>query len=196
MFAAGAAIGSAVTWKIVKTKYDRIVQEEIDSIREAFEDNRSNEQCQEDDNTDDEDDASDDETLEQITWDDLENNDEDEDDVQYTRLASTYINAKGGAESMGPEPYVIDPLDFGDLDGYDTVEFTYYADGTLEDEDYNVVTNVDELIGTKSLYTFGEYEEDSVFVRNERLRTDYQILKDYRTYAEARGNGPARVDDE
>ena len=29
MLAVGAAIGSAVTWKLVKTKYERIAQEEL-----------------------------------------------------------------------------------------------------------------------------------------------------------------------
>ena len=36
IFAAGVGIGSVVTWKIVKTKYDQIIQEEIDSVKEAF----------------------------------------------------------------------------------------------------------------------------------------------------------------
>jgi hypothetical protein len=57
------------------------------------------------------------------------------------------------------------------------------------------VTDRDELIGPKALYTFGEYEDDAVFVRNEHLRTDFQILKDYRKYEEARGTSPNRVDD-
>ena len=35
VFAAGAAIGSAVTWKVVKTKYERFAQEEIESVKEA-----------------------------------------------------------------------------------------------------------------------------------------------------------------
>ena len=54
MFAVGAAIGSAVTWKIVKTKYDRIVQEEIESIREAFDNNCSDDQEKEEDCEDEE----------------------------------------------------------------------------------------------------------------------------------------------
>ena len=36
IFAAGAAIGSAVTWKLIKEKYERIAQEEIDSVKEVF----------------------------------------------------------------------------------------------------------------------------------------------------------------
>ena len=97
---------------------------------------------------------------------------------------------------MAEKPYVISPYDFGELDGYNQIELTYYADGTLEDDEGNIITDVDELVGQDSLFTFGEYEEDAVFVRNERLETDFQILKDYRTYEEARSIGPNQVDDE
>ena len=36
IFSTGVAIGSFVTWKMVKTKYERIAQEEIDSVKETF----------------------------------------------------------------------------------------------------------------------------------------------------------------
>lgn len=201
MFAAGAAIGSAVTWKVVKDKYEQIVQEEIQSIKEAFCDRAPNDEDQSE-SSDDADVFYDDGTV-QISMDDLEDLDEEdnEDDgpddmTNYTRIVGNYTNEKGGAEKMVEKPYVIAPYDFGELDGYSQVELTYYADGTLEDDEYNIVTDVDELIGSDSLFTFGEYEDDSVFVRNERLRADFQILKDYRTYEEARSVSPKQVDDE
>ena len=36
IFAAGACIGSAVTYKIIKTKYEQISNDEIESIREMY----------------------------------------------------------------------------------------------------------------------------------------------------------------
>lgn len=199
MFAAGAAIGSAVTWKILKTKYDQIIQEEIDSVKEVFAEmmREPQEQEQEEESSDDDVDPG------QIKWEDLEDLEEDEDGPvedemnDYQRLVSTYTEGKGGAEQMGDQPYVISPYDYGELDDYEQVELTYYLDNILEDEDGHIVTNADELIGPKALNTFGEYEDDSVFVRNDMLRTDYQILKDPRTYDEARSIGrPDRVEDE
>ena len=210
MFAAGAAIGSAVTWKLVKTKYERIAQEEIDSVMETFADRFSAPQEQSDDEgSEDEEEACQGGTK-QINWselEDLDNEDDDEydpDDAdlqEYARLIDDYTKEKGGPDNMANdvarEPYVIAPLDFGEIDGYEQVELTYYeGDDTLEDEDYNIITDRDELLGPKALLTFGEYEDDSVFVRNERLRTDFQILKDYRKYTEARSVGPNQVDDE
>ena len=204
MFAAGAAIGSAVTWKIVKTKYDQLIQEEIDSVKEAFADRFDNSQESDDDASEDEEEESS-EPSRKINWSELEDVlDEEEDEFtedeknEYREIASTYTNEKGGVEDMNYKtkpPYVISPYDFGELDDYEQVELTYYTDGVLEDEDYHIVEDVDDLIGRDALTTFGEYEDDSVFVRNERLCTDFQILKDYRTYDEARSAGPVQVDD-
>ena len=214
VFAAGAAIGSAVTWKVVKAKYERIAQEEIESVKDAYADMLANLQEQVDDYStmDKADEWNDRATnaaahadgITRIDWSDYEDLDEEEcddepdDDLNdYARLVNRYeTDKKGGGEDMAKKPYVIAPYDFGELDGYSQVELTYYADGTLEDEDYNIVTDFEELIGRDSLYTFGEYEDDAVFVRNEYLRADFQILKDYRTYEEARSVGPHQVDDE
>jgi hypothetical protein len=195
MFAAGAAIGSAVTWKIVKTRYDRIIAEEIESVKEAFADVNSD-ICENDTKSGTDDDEDMPERPRQINWDELEDLDEDDEDddlVEYSRIAKNYTNEKGGAEIMANEPKIISPYDFGELDGYHQIELTYYADGTLEDDDYNIVEDSDELLGPDALKSFGEYEEDSVFVRNDQLRTDFQILRDYRTYEEARSIGPGRV---
>ena len=194
VFAAGAAIGSAVTWRIVKTRYDRIIAEEIESVKEAFADADTvvaDESVEP--NTDDEDRRE--VSPKQINWADLEDLDEDEDMVEYSRLVKNYTNEKGGARIMANEPKVISPYDFGELDGYHQVELTYYADGILEDDEYNIVEDGDELLGPDALNSFGEYEEDSVFVRNDHLRTDFQILRDYRTYEEARSISPGRVND-
>ena len=208
IFTVGAAIGSAVTWKIVKDRYEKIVQEEIKSVKEVFSDrfNSSNEEAsseESDEEMSEEDPVSD---YRKICWDDLEDLDPSEleeeeyqaDLIEYEDIANIY--KEGGADNMPTseprEPYVIEPIEFGELDGYKTFELTYYEDGILEDEDYEIVRNPEEILGPDALGSFGEYEDDSVFVRNERLRADFQILKDYRTYDEARSIGPGRVDDE
>jgi hypothetical protein len=192
MFAVGAAIGSAVTWKIVKTKYEQIVQEELESIREAFVKIDSDEQEQTDER-DDEDCQENSPTQTNMSRLEAVKKERKDDEAEYGTLVSNYTSEKGGSIMMEKEPYVISPYDFGEIDDYHQIELTYYSDDTLEDDEGNIVKDVDELIGSKALYTFGEYEDDAVFVRNERLRTDFQILKDYRTFAEARSIGPNRV---
>ena len=208
IFAVGAAIGSAATWKFVKDKYEKIAQEEIESVKKVFSDrfNSSDEETsseESDEEMSEEDPVSDCRT---ICWEELEDLDPSEleeeeyqaDLIEYEDIANIY--KEGGADNMPTseprEPYVIEPIEFGELDDYKTFELTYYEDGILEDEDYDIVKNPEEILGPDALGSFGEYEDDSVFVRNERLRADFQILKDYRTYDEARSIGPGRVDDE
>ena len=42
--------------------------------------------------------------------------------------------------------------------------------------------DVENTIGIDSLNHFGEYEEDSVFVRNDIKKCDYEILLDESNY--------------
>lgn len=208
MFAAGAAIGSAVTWKIVKTKYDQLVREEIESVKKAFSSNFTESKDVDVEETTDEIEADEEPaetTNRQINLEELEDLDEEDDEVEggsalndYAKLVEKYNNLKGGLKTMkdvsNDKPYVIEPMEFGELDDYSTFELTYYADGILEDEDYDIVNDAEDLLGPDALNSFGEYEDDAVFVRNDFLHADFQILKDYRTYDEARSVGP-KVDD-
>jgi hypothetical protein len=198
VFAVGAAIGSAVTYMVMKPKYEKLIQEEVDTFKKDFIECMTDMQAASEEESEDEDE----ERPRQIDWDELEDLDEEEEEdfdpdaeelKEYAEIVKQYSNEEGGAVKVAKNPYVISPFDFGELDGYRQISLCYYADGVLEDEDQEIVTDVDELIGVGSLNTFGEYEDDSVFVRNERLRTDFEILKDYRTYEEATGHSPDQV---
>lgn len=78
-------------------------------------------------------------------------------------------------------PYVIDPSEYGDLD-YKQVSLNYYDDGVLTYENDDVIDDIDSLVGKDSLSHFGEYEADTVYVRNDRLKIDFEILADTRRY--------------
>lgn len=193
VFAVGAAVGSAATWMILKNKYEQRVQEEVESVKEALSGLTNNTEQSEENETEE---SEDEEEHHQINWDELEDLNEESDDEleEYANLTNLYSNEKGGAEKVkAKKPYVISPYDFGEIDEYRKIDLTYYADEVLEDEDGEIVTDIEELIGADSLNTFGEYEDDAVFVRNERLMTDFEILKDYRTYEEVTGESPRRV---
>lgn len=91
-------------------------------------------------------------------------------------------------ESDGPEdiktvdaPYVISPEEFGEC-GYEPISLTYYSDGVLVDENDDLVDDIDEIVGKDFALHFGEYEEDSIFIRNDSKKCDYEILRDYKNY--------------
>ena len=154
IFIAGAVIGSAITWKLAKTKYERIAQEEIESVREMYSKYSSKTE----------------QSVENV-----ENCDEYENIAKIYKGDMSYSKEEEDTEMI--KPYVIPPDEF-DEEGYETVTLYYYENGILEDQlSKEIIDNVDELIGEDSLTHFGEYEDDSVFVRNDRLRIDYEILK-------------------
>lgn len=87
-------------------------------------------------------------------------------------------------DDPAPGPYVISPEDFGSTFEYDSVALVYYADGVLVDEDNNVVEDAESLIGDEALDHIGEYEPDSVHVRNDEKRCDYEVLLDERKWSD------------
>ena len=102
---------------------------------------------------------------------------------------TNYSNASAGEkkeeqEAMEMKPYVISPEEFGEFEDYERISLSYYADQILADEDDEKVEDVDNVVGLESLAHFGEFEDDSVFVRNDRLKCDYEILLDQRTYSD------------
>lgn len=185
-FLFGTAVGVAVSWKILKTKYEQIAQEEIDSVKEVF--SKRNKETAEFLN-----DAA--KTLSEIKEEiDEEPSEKSEGIIDYSGMCRDfgYISEnkeKKGGDYMNDYPYVISPDEFDEI-GYNTVSLTYYADGVLTDECNDPIEDVDETIGEDSLNHFGEYEDDSVFVRNDALRTDYEILRDLRNYYDIVGSSP------
>ena len=47
-----------------------------------------------------------------------------------------------------------------------------------------IVDDIEKVVGEDSLEHFGEYEDDSVYVRNDSKKCDYEILLDQRNYQE------------
>lgn len=84
-------------------------------------------------------------------------------------------------------PYVISPEEFGSNEDYETIDLTYYRDGVLTDDDNDPMDddNIEEVIGKDALNHFGEYEDDSVYVRNDHLQCDYAIILNQMRYTES-----------
>ena len=84
------------------------------------------------------------------------------------------------------KPYVIRPEEFGEIEDYELISLTHYSDGVLADDDDEEIEDeeVDEVVGADYADHFGEYEDDRVLVRNDRLKCDYEICLDQRKYSE------------
>ena len=206
IFTAGAAIGSVVTWKVIKTKYEQISNEEIESVREEYQRltkimrmeidacrkataaHTKDEDAVDEDDGDDADEYPDD--------DDRDFTEKEKEQIEYYKIVSRYRgsyaeNNEEGEENGDDEvpyingPYVITPEDFASSPpGYNCCPLDYYKDGVLADG-WGVQMDIEETIGEEALDHFGEYVDDVVYVRNERLELDYEVTRDPRTYKEA-----------
>ena len=82
------------------------------------------------------------------------------------------------------KPYIISPEEYEEGD-YAKESLDYYeGDEVLVDPFGDIVDNVDEIVGEDFASHFGEYEKDTVYVRNDMTEIDYEILRDYRAYSE------------
>lgn len=166
-FSLGAAVGSVITWRIAKDKYEQLHKEELEEKRKkARGDEPSFKQTND---------------TEEATIDH-----DPELDKLLDRYSSPAVknNKKGDVEDVKP-PYVISPDKFGEIFEYDLVNLTYYEDEVLiDDETDDPIDDLDNTVGEDFASHFGEYEDDSVHIRNEELMIDYEILREPRKYSD------------
>ena len=90
-------------------------------------------------------------------------------------------------EKSVDRPYIIDPEDYGEEDDYDTMQLTYFmGDKTLVDESADDTIDEPDLhIGLDNLAIFDEFQgASSIYVRNDILKMDFEILKDDCAYSD------------
>ena len=186
-FISGAAVGSIVTWQFLKTKYEEIAQEEIDSVKQTYAKREEKRQFIESKKSS--------ETTGDMTY--------EKDEVirteavkEVNRIIEDNNYTSDINEVTRDQHYIIRPDEFGEYDDYDAISLTYYADHILTDEDDEIVEDIEDKIGFDALSHFGEYEEDSVFVRNDRIKCDYEILLDQRKYSEVEHYNEYQMEDE
>lgn len=200
-FVTGLVIGSVVTYVIVKDKFEKIAQEEIDSVKEVFgrrvekeadkkvekiakkEVEKIRKEYNEYDNltknytsysknkTE--------ESIEDVEYEEVCENDEDGVELDEIERASDY-----------DRPYIIEPQEFGALDGYSLITLYHYSDNVLADDCDELVEDIDDVVGEDYASHFGEYENYCVCVRNDRLKADYEICRELRKYSDVVRHSP------
>lgn len=89
-------------------------------------------------------------------------------------------------------PYVISPDSYvTEHDEYAKIVLHYYEENeVLEYEEYNLdkgddhFADIGSTIGYDAVNHFGEFEKDTVYVRNEALGNDYEVLLEHCAYDE------------
>ena len=192
IFCGGVFIGGFLTWDFFKTKYEKIADEEIASVKETFE----HREPRPDKNYNVEEALKGNDTYINVSPGVAERVIQIIDSNSYRNYSNSAIETdkKGGTADMElKQPYVITPEQYEDNVDYTKVSLTWYNDEVLED-DWGNVLDPDDVIGSEALKTFGQYEKDSVFVRDDDEQIDYEVLLDTRSYKETYGHDPVEAD--
>lgn len=194
MFALGVATGSLVTWYVIDKKYKKYADEEIAEAASYYHDklNNLNELAK-------------DPEVEEHPWgmnfgEVAQKEETNIDQGKYEEIVSVYAEGNKVFEQRVNDdsivkveelketnrPYVISPEEYGEF-GNTQRSLTYYSDFVLVDEDNDIILDPESLVGD-ALEHFGEYEDDSVHVRNEELEMDFEILKSEKSFSELNTN--------
>lgn len=178
IFAVGAAAGSAVTYLYLKNKYEQIINDEIDEMRNYYISKYE---------SDVEEDIPEEVEEEPVEIDSIK-----QEIKAYAKIAEQNgYSEPGKIERMVNEvekPYVISPDEYGEYQDYELINLVFYADGVLADDMDEEIDSFDNIVGENFMDHYGEYEDDTVFVRNDRLMADYEIQRDERNYSEVVGS--------
>lgn len=178
LFIFGAAVGSAATWTYAKKKYELIAQEEIDSVKEVFSKRENGNMVKEAEFNKQEEKPD----LKEYAAKIRESNYTNYSDTDGKSETKRETRKQDERDKKGYFAYVITPEEFGEFDDYEKISLSYFDDQILADENLDIVDDIEETVGIDSLTHFGEYEDDSVFVRNDERKCDYEILLDHRNY--------------
>ena len=85
-------------------------------------------------------------------------------------------------------PYVISPEGFAnEHSDYAKLTVVYYEDNEVLINDEEECVDIGSTIGYDAINHFGEFEKDAVFIRNEALGNDYEVLLEHAAYDGAGG---------
>ena len=180
----GGGIGFLIGFKIAKNKYQKIADEEVESVKKALEEYYCSLL-----NTDETKSVKDDKgetsipvsTKDSISYETFESNNEK---VAYSKYVNKYKSKeeKPVTNNKNTNIYVVSSEDFANGE-YDVVTLNYYADGVLADDDDNAILNVKSIIGDIDLHSILFSDEQTAYVRNDIHQIDYEILYNDTNYA-------------
>ena len=166
--ALGAAAGSFLTHKILKQNYAQAAEEEITAVRTAL--------------------------LEDIRKRHGEETKEQQNEQKKAAVnAMTKYGAQDAQKTLDKQPkadvkppYPIPQEVFGDPGNpHRQASFKVYLDGPIIDDDDHQVTQKEfELAVGRGALTYFNDDEDSICIRNDALKTDYEIVLLNRNYAD------------
>lgn len=202
-FVLGLGVGAAGSYFYLRTKFDQIAQDEINSVKEAYADKLDEIRAglEPEPECDEEDEKGEKPVKLKHQKPDL---------MEFSKMVKKegYRDYSTKTEKpddpahqpFNPDPYEITEEEYEELsDIYDKVSLIFYSDKVLAYEsDDNVFEYTDERLTPDfdDHFQEGSDKEEVVYIRNDIEKVDYAIYKDNRTYKEVTGNEPPAEESE
>lgn len=184
IFVLGAGVGSFVTYRLLKDKYEALAEEEIESMKDVLSRGRQNSMEFDPDPME----MTEEEYTKLVSRQPLVSSIDrlGRRQVERRNYATPFIAGTTDA-LVTPDPYVISAEDYHETNlNHEKSSITYFnVDDTLVDESEEPIVDPESIIGD-ALMHFGESEEDPdiVYVRNEKLGIDYEVIRTEKSYQE------------
>lgn len=171
IFTAGVAIGSVVTWKLIEKKYRDLADEEIKSVVETFT-NRKDAHIKS-------------KKQEEVDRD----NAIMEETINYKNKVNNLDYGSKQEIKKKEEDFdvitIIASEEYGDQDDWDAKGYMYWNDGIVTDEFDTIVDEPSKILGEACISSFETDPEcECVYVRNSKLRCDYEVLRSEKDFNE------------
>ena len=201
-FLIGLVIGSVLTYHGLKNKVEAEIDEEVNKIKDFYKDQLEKQQAEYFEKEEylkskvavAEDKGS--IVSKVINMKNVEKFEEKQNSENYSETDSD--EAPNGAFEIFEDdiiaqdtPFVIEEDRVGEYISYDLISLIYFSDGVLTDDWEVPVENPDETVG-KEYAEYFETGEDVVYVRNDKLKCEFEITRDLRTYKEVKEEGNER----
>jgi hypothetical protein len=167
----GFVIGGVISYLYCKKRFDEgccagVEESSVDEIEKPF----------------DVEDASTRQRLRRECIDIAYEDKEDERKIPAPRSYNKIVTKLYGSDKN--EPHVITESEFNDeYDTHDKCTVLYYDEGIITDEHDEVMTNIEETFGNNlSLFGYGSDDKDVLYIRNDKLGIDYELLRQNTTY--------------
>ena len=170
VFAAGAVAGTVAGIGISKRHFEAIAAQEINEVRDYYRKANKELEEQKEEQKEEQENSKKEEVVEETI-------------EEYNNIIKhgNYMTTEEIDEEddySDDEPYIIDPSEFGNNGNYATQTCTYFADGVLVDDVDEVIEDPETLVGNLHVDIFRDFDATSVYVRNDWMKMDFEILKD------------------
>lgn len=162
IFSLGFVTGGALAWKLACRKYDKLIDEEVESVKRIFSERHRVEP----------------ENEAPV----IEPQEEDIPDAEDDSIEVQILNP---TTSEWKVPKIIDEEDFGTEEFYETDTINLYSDGTITNSRDVPLTmeEVSHYVSQEAIDRLNSDDDlDILHVENENLRIYYEIIKTYIPY--------------